>query len=326
MKSARKFARKTARAERVSSAAKKSRWPRTVSGRPPARNIDHLVLPVESLEVARKRLTALGFTVAPDAVHPFGTENACVFLADGAYLEPLAVHQREDCEAAARKGNIFVARDQAYRFRRSENGFSAVAFSTGDAKSDAKAFAKAGLSAGNILKFSRMFEDRKGNKAKGEFALAFAGDLRAPDAFFFTTQRLNVPAIDRTALQRHKNGATGLREVFAGEANPSDFQYWLQEVTGVRDVNAHSFGIEIATPNANVAVYSAAGIEAFYGVKGNVHGRGLRLQGALVAVRNIDKTEALLRQNGVVFVRHGRRLVVPPAPGQGFILAFEAAK
>ncbi|TIX38964.1 MAG: VOC family protein, partial [Mesorhizobium sp.] len=53
--------------------------------------LDHLVLPTASLDVARARLTLLGFTVAPTGIHPFGTENCCVFLTDGTYLEPLAV-------------------------------------------------------------------------------------------------------------------------------------------------------------------------------------------------------------------------------------------
>ena len=73
-----------------------------------ARILDHAVLPVESLEVARARFSALGFTVAPDGVHPFGTENACIYLADGTFLEPLGIAQREDCEATARKGNVFT--------------------------------------------------------------------------------------------------------------------------------------------------------------------------------------------------------------------------
>eukprot|EP01133_Synstelium_polycarpum_P029511 gene29511-36177_t len=41
------------------------------------RPVDHLVLPVVELDTARQRLEALGFTVAPSAQHPFGTENAC---------------------------------------------------------------------------------------------------------------------------------------------------------------------------------------------------------------------------------------------------------
>ena len=52
------------------------------------RPLDHLVLPTRSLEIARQRLSALGFVVAPTGVHPFGTENACVFFAGGTYLEP----------------------------------------------------------------------------------------------------------------------------------------------------------------------------------------------------------------------------------------------
>lgn len=42
--------------------------------------IDHLVLPVEDIGIAVKRLVSLGFTVAPEALHPFGTRNACVFF------------------------------------------------------------------------------------------------------------------------------------------------------------------------------------------------------------------------------------------------------
>jgi len=44
--------------------------------------LDHLVLPTRSLDVARARLSSLGFVVAPTGIHPFGTENGCVLLAD----------------------------------------------------------------------------------------------------------------------------------------------------------------------------------------------------------------------------------------------------
>src|SRR6478735_9325969 len=104
------------------------------------RLLDHLVLPVIDLTTARGRYEQLGFTVAADALHPFGTENACVFLADKTYLEPLAVASREDCEAAALVGNVFIARDQAYRFRRGQDGFSAIVLSTNDAAGDHQRF------------------------------------------------------------------------------------------------------------------------------------------------------------------------------------------
>jgi len=77
------------------------------------RTIDHIVLPVADINVARERYERLGFTVAPDGKHPFGTENCCVFLEDGTFLEPLGIAQRETCEAKAIKGHTFVANDQA---------------------------------------------------------------------------------------------------------------------------------------------------------------------------------------------------------------------
>ena len=88
------------------------------------RQLDHLVLPVFDIDVARQRYSDLGFNVAPDGRHPFGTENCCIFFADGTFLEPLGVAHRETCEARAQKGHTFVANDQTFRFRRGGRFFS----------------------------------------------------------------------------------------------------------------------------------------------------------------------------------------------------------
>lgn len=288
------------------------------------RKIDHLVLPTRSLSTARSRLSALGFTVAPDAVHPFGTENACVFLADGSYLEPLAIAQRETCEAEARDGNVFVARDQSYRFRRGEEGFSAVSLTSDDAKADRKHFRKHGISAGKSLKFSRLFEDTNGVQSKRKFQLAFAADLRAPDMFLFTCER-RFSAETPTKLLQHANGAVALREVIAGEPNPSDFQYFLQEVLDQRLINAHSFGIEFETGNANFAVYNQDGLRAWYGITDGCHARGLRLRAFSVAVEDLGKLKKQLAENDIENREIANRIVVAPSPGQGYTIAFEQA-
>ncbi|MGH7005536.1 MAG: VOC family protein, partial [Alphaproteobacteria bacterium] len=172
-----------------------SRSPRT------ARPVDHLVLPTADLDAARDRLERLGFSVAPVGTHPFGTENVCVYLGDDSFLEFLAIGQRETCEAEARAGNVFVARDQSYRFRNGAEGFSALVMGSGDAEADHAAFVQSGISAGPILNFSRPFVLPDGRKDKAGFRLAFAADLRAPDAFFFTCQRVDAPKVDRAALQ-----------------------------------------------------------------------------------------------------------------------------
>ncbi|RCW83680.1 VOC family protein [Phyllobacterium bourgognense] len=289
------------------------------------RPVDHLVLPTADLDIARARLEQLGFMVAPVGKHPFGTENVCVFFGDDCFLEFLAVCQRETCEEESRNGNVFVARDQAWRFRNGNEGFSALVMGTHDAIGDHEDFVKAGISAGNILNFSRPFVSRDGKEDVAGFRLAFAADLRAPDAFFFTCERVNTPKVDRTSLQTHQNGAVALREVILSEVNPTDFQYPLQEIISQRDVNAHSFGMDLRAANADVTVLTPQGLRSFLGVEVSETERGLRLQAFVLAVRDLPAVETLLTSNDIPFEKRGSRLIVHKAPGQGAAIAFEAS-
>lgn len=289
------------------------------------RAIDHLVLPVTDLETSRERLSLLGFTVAADARHPFGTENACVFFADDTYLEPLAVGSREDCLEAARIGNVFVARDQAFRFRHGE-GLSALIVKSDDTTADDQLYRDEGMSAGPILSFSRQFTFPDGRTAEGSFRLAFAADLRAPDFFAFSCQRVNPIPADRGALLVHANGAAGLARIVLVEENPSDFQYFLETVLDQRDVTAHSFGMSLNATNAVVDVLTPEGFSAHYGVRLGKTERGLRGAAVVVAVPDLGVTEAALAANGVGYQKIGARLVVAPEKGQGVTFAFEELK
>ncbi|OHV85284.1 VOC family protein [Ensifer sp. LCM 4579] len=287
-----------------------------------ARPLDHLVLPVADLARARRRLTDLGFTVAEDARHPFGTENACVFFSDDSYLEPLAVASREECEAAALDGNVFVARDQAFRFRQGPEGLSAVALGTPDAAEDHIRFRAHGISGGDMLEFSRPMRMADGREGLGSFRLAFAADLRAPDFFLFCCQRLRALPVDSAALHHHENGVLGIAEVVLSEPNPTDFQYLLQEAVAEREVAAHSFGMDIQAGSAKLSVLNPAGMEAFFGRTVSATERGLRGRVVVFRVANIEATRALFAQNDIEFAEMCGRLVVPEVPGQGVIFAF----
>ncbi|MCJ8239199.1 VOC family protein [Peteryoungia algae] len=289
------------------------------------RAIDHLVLPVVDLETSRDRMSRLGFTVAADARHPFGTENACVFFADDTYLEPLAVGSREGCLEAARIGNVFVARDLAFRFRRGE-GLSAIVVKTDDATADDRRYRDEGQSGGPVLEFSRQFRFPDGRSAEGAFRLAFAADLRSPDFFGFACERVNPIPADRGDLVVHANGAAGLRRIVLVEENPSDFQYLLEMVLDQRDVTAHSFGMAIEASNASVDVLTSEGCSAHYGLDSRHLERGLLGAAVVVAVADLGVTEACLAANGVGYHKTGARLVVAPEKGQGVTFAFEELK
>lgn len=291
-----------------------------------ARMIDHAVLPVESLEVARARYEALGFTVAPDAIHPFGTENCCVFLKDGTFLEPLGIASRETCEEQAIKRHSFVKADQTFRFRVSQNGFSQLVFKSDDANADHKAFKKAGFSAGSKVKFSRSYQKPGEEPQTISFKLAFAGDSRAPDAGFFTCEVKRAPKGGRGALVEHENGVTGMRQIMMSEPNPTDFQYMLQTVLNQRDVDANSFGMELEAANGSIAVLSPEGAAAWFGPQAapkDPHARGLLFQAIVFSVSNMDLLAARLAKQNIEHFMRGTRLIVPPAPGQGTTFAFE---
>ncbi|WP_018239565.1 VOC family protein [Ensifer sp. BR816] len=289
-----------------------------------ARPLDHLVLPVAELGRARQRLTDLGFTVAEDARHPFGTENACVFFSDNTYLEPLAVASREECEAAALAGNAFVARDHAFRFRHGPEGLSAIVLGTPDATTDHIRYRSCGISGGEMLEFSRPMRLPDGREGLGSFRLAFAADLRAPDFFLFSCQRIRALPVDSALLHHHQNGVLGITEVVLSEPNPTDFQYLLQEAVDEREVSAHSFGMDIQAGSAKLAVLNPAGMEAFYGRSISTTERGLRGRAVAFRVADLEATRALFAQNDIEFAEMGGRLVVPEAPGQGVIFAFGA--
>ncbi len=287
------------------------------------RPLDHLVLPVADLDVARARHQALGFTVAPAAQHPFGTENACIFFADGTYLEPLAIASREGCEAAAIAGNVFVARDQAFRFRNGQEGLSAFVVGSQDAHADHLRFEAAGLSGGPMLEFARVMTGADGVAADARFRLAFAADLRSPDFYTVAVERVQVPALDRSALIAHENGVTGIAEVVLTEQNPTDFQYFLQEVANNRAVEAHSFGMSIALDGARISVLTPEGFDAWYGGTAGEATRGLRGRAVVFSVADLPGLAARLQNTGIAMRRIGGHILVDAASGQGAIYAFK---
>ncbi|MDQ6437705.1 VOC family protein [Mesorhizobium sp. LHD-90] len=287
------------------------------------RPLDHLVLPTASLETARARLTALGFTVAPAAVHPFGTANACVFFADGTYLEPLAIANEKRALEGVSAGNVFVARDAAFRQRRGPEGFSALVFGTDDALADHEVFVGKGVSAGDILDFSRGFTDAAGNTGSASFRLAFAADQHAPDVFFFTCQRVDVPNVDRAALQSHRNGVTGIAGVVLSAREPARFSGIVGVATGaVASAAGEGPEVRMSAGNTAVEIVGNAQLASHYGLDpagdAGLHARAIRF-----SVAEIARASTLLGQSGLAHDIRDGRIVVPPAPGQGAAFIFE---
>lgn len=286
-----------------------------------ARPLDHLVMPVRTLAVARQRLGTLGFTVAPDAHHPFGTENACVFLSDGLYLEPLAIRDRAVAERTAAEGNVFTGRDLAFRAACGDDGFSGLVVASPDADGDHARFIAAGLSAGEILEFSRAALTADGQEVIARFRLAFA-ETGSPEFLLFACERLNPLPADRAHLERHQNGAAGLRGVWLAADDPIAALPVLEtvlETKAVTDAAGHAFQAQ----NGRVVLASRQGVANELGIDLPPSGGGLCGAAVVFATSDLAVTADCLAANDVAFEKRGTRIVVAAAPGQGAAFVFE---
>jgi hypothetical protein len=285
--------------------------------------IDHLVLPVANLDIARTRLNASGFTVAPVGVHPFGTINCCVYLAGGTFLEPLAIGDPSEADEAIREGNVFVARNRAFRARHGDNGFLALVFGTADANADDRRFHDTAISAGRMLEFSRPFVDAAGKTDTASFRLAFAAEPDSHETFFFTCERVNVPKVDRSALERHANGVSELKGVLLVAENPAAHRGFLELLTGADAIAENDSGFEIDAGNGTVLVVDPEAANAHCGVE-EAGNDALQLCAAIFAVTTLEPAESLFKANAISYEKRDRRIIVPPAPGQGTTFVFEA--
>ncbi|MGV0876551.1 VOC family protein [Martelella sp. FLE1502] len=284
------------------------------------RPLDHLVLPVVDLATARLRLSALGFAVAPEARHPFGTENACVYFADSTYLEPIAIADQQIYDQNIAKAE-FVRRDRAFRFRNGDDGLSAIVFRSEDAEADHADFAEAGLGIGDLFSFSRPYKLADGTEAVAGFRLAFAADLRAPDLFFFTCERLQALAPDET-LMGHQNGVTGISGVLLGADYPMEYEPLLQTLTRAGEADIHPDGFTTDALTAKFSVFSHDHIEQQHGIARSGAGRGLESAAVVFEVADLENLADILKTNDIASRQAGDSIAVPPAPGQGVTFMF----
>lgn len=276
----------------------------------PKNALDHVVVGVPGLESARTRLRALGFQVQADAHHPFGTGNCNVFFENGTYFEPLAITDRDAELEALKTTNPFVRRFHAYRFR---HGYGPVmaAFTTDSAQRMNDTFVAEGISAGDILSFTRAQAMPDGSETTIGVHLSVTASERAPDITLFTCEHMSRDILWKQERTVHDNGAKGIARLIVVEANPSDFQYLFQTVTGDREVRTTSAGMEFDLPNALVSVISPTAYEAITGETLSPRGRGPRIEAAEIAFADLGKVRQQLESNDIAFADHPDHLLIP---------------
>jgi len=287
------------------------------------RLIDHFVLVAKSLSHTRTYYQRLGFSVAADGVHPFGTHNANMYFRDGPMIETLSINNHMAYSEAIKAGNTFVKNDAVFRAAQGENGFSHIVVTSTDAGTDHKNFLAQGVSGGDIVSFSRQFKQPDGSIDTVAAKLAFATHTSAPYGFYFACEDIVVPEIDRSLLLDHKNGALGAKRVISCARKPSAYVDFLGKLLHTSEIRVNEKNVDCSLPNGRVSIVAPEVLAQEFGVTHRCAEANLLHRGLGIGVSDLVHTTALFTQNNIAFELHNDCLVVQTGPAPGPFFVFE---
>jgi len=286
------------------------------------RGIDHLVIAVRDLDAARVAYQRLGFTLTPEAHHPFGTKNSLVQL-DGAFLELVAVADPALIPEPTPQRFSFAAFNRDFLARR--EGVSMLVLRSRDANLDLAAFATRGLPVFEPVRFERTARASDGSERVVAFTMTFTADKRLPEAGFFTCQHHYPENFWRPDYQRHDNTAKRIEAAVMVARDPADFHEFLTHFTGVHDMVSTSLGIEIDTGAGKVAVLSPVAYQGFFGDT-PAEPDPRRFLACRIGVADLAAMRAALAASEVRFAERLGHLIVPASEACGVAIAFSAGE
>jgi hypothetical protein len=281
------------------------------------RRLDHLVICVHDLAKAALDWHALGFTLTPTGVHPFGTSNRLAILANN-FLELLAVTDAAAVPPAAPGRFNFAAHHQD--FLKTAEGMSMLALHSTDSHAEAMRFRAADIGAYAPFDFGRDAVLPGGGTARVGFSLAFATDPAMPGIAFFTCQQCHPPELFwKAEYQHHPNGALRVVEVVMSAPEPAKHRAFLERLTegaaesvpGRLTVGERGDRITVLGPAEMARRLPRIAVD------GSPHFCAARL-----AVTDLDSTRRVLKNNGVAFEVIDNALLTPPAASHGLALEF----
>ncbi len=284
------------------------------------RGIDHLVIAVRDLDRARATYQRLGFTLTPEARHPFGTKNSLVQL-QGAFLELVSLGDSAAISEPTPERFSFAAFNRDYLAKR--DGLSMLVLKSRDANVDHAEFATQGLAVYEPIHFERVARAPDGTERKVAFTMSFTSEPRILDAGFFTCQHHFPENFWRAEYQSHPNGARSIESAAMVARDPNDVREFLAHLTGVSDVKSTSHGMAFDTGEGRIQVLTPRDAQAFFcEAIASEPESGPRFIGYSIGVADLAATAAFFWERAIPFAEGPGRLVVPAAEACGAAVAF----
>lgn len=276
--------------------------------------IDHAVVMVKDLDKAAENYQRLGFTVSPRGTHSahMGSGNYTIMF-DPDYMELLGVLTPTEHNAPAR----------AFLEKRSE-GIERIAFTAVDSAAGAEEIRARGYTPIGPTDFERPVTLPDGKISAAKFRTFQWPTAEAPGGVrIFACQHKTRETVWIPELMRHANGAKRLKQVLIVSPDPATDAAHLSRMIDV--AARHDADGAVAVPSggdrADFVFLTKDQLGKRYG---GVSLDGLPDRGGagLVIAADLAATEKTLGSAGV---KSGNSITVPPASGNGTLLAFVKA-
>ncbi|WNJ99497.1 VOC family protein [Thalassospiraceae bacterium LMO-JJ14] len=283
------------------------------------RGIDHLVLCVNDLKKARAQYEKLGFTMTPEAQHPFGTGNTLAQL-DGCFLEVLAVTKPEDITEAEGDNFSFAAFNRD--FLQHGEGMSMLVLDSTDEVADRNDFKSKGLHVYAPFDFQRLAKLPDGSDQTVGFSLTFTADASLPDMGFFTCKQWRPDLFWKEEYQRHANGAACIDEVFIVAPDPVVPTAFLAAFADSLDIASGDGFAKVVTTRGKLGVYTPAAFDDKF--PGAFPAKSLTkpsFTGFAIETADPGAAAALWSKNGFDVQGGGKKTWLGPCEGMGCVIA-----
>jgi hypothetical protein len=284
-----------------------------------ARGLDHIVHAVKDLDAAAELYRRLGFTVGARNRHPWGTHNHIVQL-PGFFIELLTVGEPDKLgddgfsKLFGRFNQDFLSRGE---------GLSLLILESKDAAADKEAFADAGISLSEVMRFEREGKRPDGSTVKVAFSLTFANDAGAPSIRFCTCQQHYPENFWNPAFQNHKNGVSSVAGVVIVAAKPADHRSFLRSFTGAAEVKINGNIVTAKTDRGEITVIDPVSFGRLYGSAPPAVKEGARLAAIRFKVTDLAATEDVLRAANIAFNTTASQAVIGAGVAFGATIVFE---
>jgi catechol 2,3-dioxygenase-like lactoylglutathione lyase family enzyme len=275
--------------------------------------IDHAVIMVKDLDKAAANYKRLGFTVSPRGTHSahMGSGNYTIMF-DPDYMELLGVLNPTEHNAPAR----------AYLEQNGE-GIERIAFTAVDSADGAEEIRARGYTPVGPTDFERPVTMPDGTVSAAKFRTFQWPTAEAPGGVrIFACQHKTRETVWIPELMRHANGARRLKQVLMVAPDPTKEASHLAKMID-RDIRNEADGA-VAVPSGGdradfVFLTKDQLAKRYPGV--SLAGLPERGGAGLVIAADVAAAEKALGASGV---KSAGGVVVPPAAGNGTLLAFVA--